>query len=209
MLAGKIAITGLQLVLQQGLLRIVEMIGGTLGDALGSIGTDLIQGDFAGVWQTAVAGMAATWDSFAAGIVEVMAAVVGKIKELWDAAVIGIRGSIAGLRGIVGATLGGTKAGAALDTLLSTADTAASPTMTYPACAIELYPNSRFMFDWTSASRLPADIETAATMAKINDQLSLITGSGRPSKKIRSTTAKPAALLATLRNAVTGVGDPV
>ena len=124
MLAGKIAITGLQLVLQQGLLRIVEMIGGTLGDALGSIGTDLIQGDFAGAWQTAVAGMAATWDSFAAGIVEVMAAVVGKIKQLWDAAVIGIRGSIAGLRGIVGVTLGGTKAGKALDTLLSTADSA-------------------------------------------------------------------------------------
>jgi hypothetical protein len=123
-LAGQIAITGLQLVLAQGLAAIVDLFEGTLGDAIGTIGTQLITGDFAGAWDTAIAGITAAWDSFAAGILEVMAALVRKIQELWDQAVIGMRVSIGVIRGAAGGLLGGTHAGDAIDKLLSRADAA-------------------------------------------------------------------------------------
>ena len=101
-LAGQIAMTGLRLVFAQGLAALSDLIGGTLGDTFGSIGTDLINGDFTAAWETAVSGIAVVWDSLVAGILETMNAMVNKIKELWNSAILSIRGSIIGLRSIAG-----------------------------------------------------------------------------------------------------------
>jgi hypothetical protein len=101
-LAGQIAVKALQVVFQQGLTMIAESIGGVLGGALGRIGTQLIAGDFAGAWDTAISGIAAAWDSLMAGILGTMDAVVKQIKVLWDTAIAGIRGSLMALRSIAG-----------------------------------------------------------------------------------------------------------
>ena len=101
-LAGQIAMTGLRLVFAQGLAALSDLIGGTLGDTFGSVGTDLINGDFTAAWETAVSGIAAVWDSLVAGILETMNAMVNKIKELWNSAITSIRGSIVGLKAVAG-----------------------------------------------------------------------------------------------------------
>ena len=93
-LAGQIAVKALQLVFQQGLDQIASAIGGTLGDVLGTVGTQIIQGDFKGAWDTAVSGMAAIWDAFLAGVLQAMADVVNQIRSLWATAVATIRVSL-------------------------------------------------------------------------------------------------------------------
>jgi hypothetical protein len=93
-LAGKIAMKGLQLIFQQGLAQLAELIGGTLGDTLGSIGTDLIQGDLASAWQTAIAGMAQLWAEFAEGVVAVFTQAARMVTEAWQSTVSGISDAI-------------------------------------------------------------------------------------------------------------------
>lgn len=115
-LAGKIAITGLQLVFEKGLLAIADSFHSVLGDALTSIASDILAGDFAAAWQTAVAGMGAIWESgvqnmesaynsFAASILETMAAVVGVIEDLWNGLVSRIEGALAAIEAVIPAIL--------------------------------------------------------------------------------------------------------
>ena len=101
-LAGQIAMTGLRLAFAQGLELLLTLFEGTLGDFLGTVGTQLIEGNFVGAWETATLGIAAVWDSLVAGVLETMAAMVNKIKELWNSAIATIRGSIIGLRAVAG-----------------------------------------------------------------------------------------------------------
>ena len=93
-LAGKIAVKGLQLIFQQGLAQIASLIGGTLGDAIGSIGTDLIQGNLTSAWQTAVAGMAKLWAEFCEGIVSVFTQAARAVTAAWQSTVSGISDAI-------------------------------------------------------------------------------------------------------------------
>jgi hypothetical protein len=95
-----------------------------LGDAIGTIGTELIAGDFVGAWDTAISGITAAWDSFVAGILETMAALVAKIGELWDGAVAVIRGSLGAVRAIVNVNLGPGKIKDSLNAVLGGADAA-------------------------------------------------------------------------------------
>ncbi len=81
----------------------------------------------------------------------------------------------------------------------SAAEIAASPTTRYPAWAMELYPSIRLMLVWVIATRLPTVIEMAAMAANMFAQSPLIERSPKASKKMRITTAKPAALLPTDR----------
>jgi hypothetical protein len=83
-LAGRIAVKTLQLVFQLGLAQIAEAIGGTLGDVIGTVGTDLIAGDLAGVWQTVVAGMATQWADFCEGIVAMFTLAARGVTDLWE-----------------------------------------------------------------------------------------------------------------------------
>lgn len=125
-LAGQIAITGLQLVLAQGLAAIVSLFEGTFADLLGTIGTQLIEGDFVGAWETAALAITSIWDSLVAGVLETMQAMVDKIRQLWNVAIIGIRGSIGGLHALSNRYLGGTSVGSALSSFFSAADSAAA-----------------------------------------------------------------------------------
>jgi hypothetical protein len=86
-LAGQIAVTGLQLLFTQAIDSITGMIGGTLGAALGDIGTRVIQGDLAGAWQTAVAGMGQLWAGFCQGIVKTFTAAAGAVLKAWQSTV--------------------------------------------------------------------------------------------------------------------------
>lgn len=93
-LAGQIAVTALKLIFLQGLNAIADMMGGTLGAVIKTIGVDLIQGDLAGVWDTVVKGMAMAWDAFALGIVSAFQAAINLVAGLWNTLVAGIRVSI-------------------------------------------------------------------------------------------------------------------
>src|SRR3989304_1732932 len=64
------------------------------------------------------------------------------------------------------------------------------------------------MFDCASAVMLPRLMEMAAMTANIIDQSLEMGPSPRATRNTRMTTANPAALLATERYAVTGVGAP-
>jgi hypothetical protein len=89
-LAAQIAVTGLKVVFLQALDQISQAIGGTLGAALGDIGTRVIQGDLQGAWQTAVAGMGQLWADFSLGIVNLMVSAMKGVMDLWQKTVSGI-----------------------------------------------------------------------------------------------------------------------
>ncbi len=82
-LAGQIAITGLRLIFLQGIEAIAKLFSGKIGDAIGTIGKKIAGGDFKGVWDTAVKGMAAVWDGFVAGIVSAFADAAKKVTDIW------------------------------------------------------------------------------------------------------------------------------
>lgn len=82
-LAGQIAITGLRLVMLQGLQAIAGLIGGVLGSAISNIGGKLIRGDLKGAWDSVVRNMAALWDGFVAGIVSAFTSAAKAVTDIW------------------------------------------------------------------------------------------------------------------------------
>lgn len=93
-LAGKIAVMGLRLVFMQGLDAITGMIGGTLGAALGDVGSRVINGDLKGAWQSAVAFMGKMWADFTGGIVGLFVQAADAILRKWQAMVSAIANSL-------------------------------------------------------------------------------------------------------------------
>src|ERR1035441_8661830 len=87
-----------------------------------------------------------------------------------------------------------------------TCERAARATSTYPACAIELYPNRRLMFDCVSAAKLPMVIDSSADPHTSGYQSRAI--GSKAVMKMRRNMAKAAALGPVVRNAETGVGAP-
>lgn len=86
-LAGNIAMTGLKLVIAQGLASLASLVDGLWGDTLKAIGGDLLSGNFAGAWNTALSAMGAAWDAWSAGVVKTFANVANSIVGMWEAAV--------------------------------------------------------------------------------------------------------------------------
>jgi hypothetical protein len=84
LLAGQIAVKGLQLVFLQGLEAISAAIGGILGAAIGDVGTRLIQGDLKGAWESVVKGMAKVWADFAEGIVAIFTMATRAVIDAWQ-----------------------------------------------------------------------------------------------------------------------------
>jgi len=121
MLAAQIAMAGLQVVVAQAVDQIADLIGGVLGQTFQTIGNQIIQGDFAGAWDTAVAGMAVVWDSFVAGIVTAFASAIEQVGVLWRQAIAMTQASLsvfqAGLQALglggAAASVGGLKMGVA------------------------------------------------------------------------------------------------
>src|ERR1035438_10575119 len=73
-----------------------------------------------------------------------------------------------------------------------TCERAARATSTYPACAIELYPNRRLMFDCVSAAKLPMVIDSSADPHTSGYQSRAI--GSKAVMKMRRNMAKAAAL---------------
>src|SRR5439155_13992907 len=83
--------------------------------------------------------------------------------------------------------------------------TAAKATKIYPACAMELYASKRLTFVCTSAPKLPANIVSAASAQKAQNQKCVAAGTVA---KIRKSSANAAAFGPAENKAVTGVGAP-
>jgi hypothetical protein len=77
-----------------GLAQIAESVGGTLGNVIGSIGTDLIAGDLKSVWDTVVKGMATLWADFCEGMVAMFTLAARGVTTAWEAAVGAISDAI-------------------------------------------------------------------------------------------------------------------
>lgn len=92
-LAGKIAVTGLQLAFAVGLQSLSQMIGGTLGMVISNIGGKLLRGDLQGAWDSTVLSMASVWDGFINGIVQAFKQAVDVISAMWNVMASGLQGS--------------------------------------------------------------------------------------------------------------------
>ena len=89
-LAGKVAFAGLKVAALGGILGISEAVGGVWGNFIGKLGAQIAGGDFAGAWTTTVKGMAAIWDGFTGGIVDLFVSAAKKVTEIWRNTVNGI-----------------------------------------------------------------------------------------------------------------------
>src|SRR4051794_29938279 len=96
-------------------------------------------------------------------------------------------------------------------------EAAASPISRYPAWAMELYASIRLRLVWVIAARLPTVMVSAAitpiTWGQGTSESTVAMSGDSPlvesaPKKIRTASAKPAALGPTERKAVNGVGAP-
>lgn len=105
LLAGRIAIAGLKAAFVRGLADLSSLVGGSLGDLLGSLVGQLAAGDLAGAWETVVLKLAAIWDGFAEGVVAVFTQAARAITDLWQRTTTSIADGILALAaqgGIVG-----------------------------------------------------------------------------------------------------------
>lgn len=93
-LAGQIAMAGLKLVLLQGVAAIANAVGGAFGDFLGTLGTQILDGDLSGAWDTVVAGMASIWDSFCEGLVAVFTQAARAVTDVWEKSVNAIANTL-------------------------------------------------------------------------------------------------------------------
>jgi len=93
-LAAKIAMAGLKAAVLEGLSAISNAVGGAVGDLLGAIGAQLVGGDFAGAWETAITGVSAAWnagvsgmagifDGFCDGVISTFTQAVKAVTDLW------------------------------------------------------------------------------------------------------------------------------
>jgi hypothetical protein len=104
-LAGSIAITALQVAMLTGITALSGAIGGEVGDMLGTIGTQISQGDWSGAWNTAVKGMAKIWADFSNGVVGVFVAAARGVVTAWQAATSWIANRILELDNLMGGTM--------------------------------------------------------------------------------------------------------
>lgn len=86
-LAGRIALAGLRVAFLQGMDALGTAIGGTWGSTVKDLAVKISSGDFVGAWSTAVKGMAAIWDSFAAGMVKTFSQAAGFVVDKWKSTV--------------------------------------------------------------------------------------------------------------------------
>jgi hypothetical protein len=78
-LAGRIAVTGLQLALVEGFDAMGTAIGGLWGDTLKGLGQQLAAGDLAGAWQTMLSAMHTMFATWASRVLQGWAATVKQI----------------------------------------------------------------------------------------------------------------------------------
>jgi len=88
--AANIALAGLKVAFLQGISALSSAVGGVWGDFIGQLGSQIAGGDFAGAWDTIVAGMYAAWDRFVAFIVKAFTDAAKSVVDVWGNAVSSI-----------------------------------------------------------------------------------------------------------------------
>ena len=104
-LAGEIAIAGLRVAFGRGLALLSGEIGGSFGDLLGTLASQLLEGDFAGAFSTLTLKLSAMWDGFVEGLVAVFTTAARALTDIWETTTTAIANSILELaadEGIVG-----------------------------------------------------------------------------------------------------------
>ena len=89
-LAGKIAFSGLKLIVIQAMNEIGAYIGGVFGETLGAVSGQIGSGDLSGAWSTALQGLGAMWDAWSEGVVKTFTAAMRVVTDLWKSTVSGM-----------------------------------------------------------------------------------------------------------------------
>ncbi len=86
-LAANIALTGVRIAFLQAMSAIDDIVGGSFGQTVATITSQIVGGDFAGAWNTAVLGMSNIWASFSNGIVVGFSKAAKSVITLWKSMV--------------------------------------------------------------------------------------------------------------------------
>jgi hypothetical protein len=97
-LAGQIAMTSLQILFQTGVVKLANILGMGLGDAVAQIGTQVLQGDLEGAFISTSEAMGATWDTFVSGMVMAFQGAIVAIEQMWKASITGMQATIGGMQ---------------------------------------------------------------------------------------------------------------
>lgn len=84
MLAGQIAMAGLKAALLHGVAAISDLVGGMWGDFIGQLGTQILEGNFTGAWDTALTGMLAAFGDWGSFIVDIFTNVAETVTGAWE-----------------------------------------------------------------------------------------------------------------------------
>lgn len=95
--AGKIAITGLRVVMLHGLTALADSMTGVFGDVVKNIGGKLLRGDLQGAWDSVLLLMGAGWDAFMAAILDTMKATIDMVRAMWNTMIAAIDVSLIGI----------------------------------------------------------------------------------------------------------------
>lgn len=93
-LAAGIAMASLKLIFGKGMAAISGLMTGTLGDTVATISTQILQGDLAGAWTTAVEALSFVWSAFVEGLFSVFNDAIKRIIGVWEAATKAISNKI-------------------------------------------------------------------------------------------------------------------
>jgi hypothetical protein len=118
-LAGQIAMTSLQILFQTGVVKLANILGMGLGDAVAQIGTQVLQGDLEGAFISTSEAMGATWDTFVSGMVMAFQGAIVAIEQMWKASITGMQATIGGMQATLRKLGLGTAASALAERLLA------------------------------------------------------------------------------------------
>jgi TP901 family phage tail tape measure protein len=86
-LAANIALTGVRIAFLQAMSAIDDIVGGSFGQTIATITSQIVGGDFAGAWNTIVLGMGNLWASFSNGIVVGFSKAAKSVITIWKSMV--------------------------------------------------------------------------------------------------------------------------
>jgi hypothetical protein len=113
-LAGQIAMTSLQVLFQTGVVKLANILGSGLGDAVAEIGTQILQGDFQGAFESWVGAMGGLWDTFVNGMTVAFQGAIVAIEAMWTKSITAMQTLTGGLSVALSKLPGGKTAAAAL-----------------------------------------------------------------------------------------------
>lgn len=82
--AAYVALAGLKVAFLEGIAALSSIVGGVWGDFIGQLGSQIINGDLAGAWDTALTGILASLGSFGEIVVTTFTTIARAVTTAWE-----------------------------------------------------------------------------------------------------------------------------